>query len=112
MEIASTQHNKVTVVSVMDNLDATTAAEARAHLGDEIEAGHTNLIIDMSGVTYLSSAGLRVILATMQQARSAGGDVRLAGAVGKIQQVIDMAGFPKIIKTFPTVEEAITSYVS
>jgi anti-anti-sigma factor len=112
MEIKSMQHNGVIVVSVIENLDATTSAQAKAYLSAEIEEGHTNLVIDTSNVTHLSSAGLRVILATMQKARSAGGDVRLAGAAGKIQQVVDMAGFSKIMKTFPTAEEAVTSYVS
>ena len=112
MEISSTQHDDVTVVRVIDNLDATTSAVAKAHLGAEIEQGRTNLIIDLSGVTFLSSAGLRVIIATMQQARSAGGDVRLAGPVGKIRQVVDMAGFSKIMKTFASAEEAIASFTS
>ena len=112
MEIASLQHDDVTVVSVTDSMDATTSAKAKAHLDAEIEEGHTNLVIDMSGVTYLSSTGLRVILATMQRARSAGGDVRLAGAVGKIQQVVKLAGFSKIIKTFPASEEAATRFSS
>ncbi len=112
MEITSIQHNNVTVVSVSDNLDATSSAEAMAYLSAEIEQGHVNLVIDMSGVTYLSSAGLRVILSTMQQARSAGGDVRLAGAEGNIKRVVEMAGFAKITKTFPTAEEAVASYIS
>jgi len=112
MEIKSIQHDDVTVVSVMDNLDATTSAEATAYLGAEVEQGHINLVVDMSGITYLTSAGLRVILGTMQKARSAGGDVRLAGAEGNIKRVVEMAGFAKIMKTFPTAEQAVASYVS
>jgi len=112
MEIASRQQDDVSVVSVTDNLDATTSAEAKAYLGAEIAKGHTNLVIDVSGVTYLSSAGLRVILATMHQARSAGGDVRLAGAEGNIKRVVDMAGLAKIMKTFDTADTAVASYIS
>ncbi len=110
MEITSVQQNGVTVVSVMDDLDATTSAEASAYLGAEIDAGHANLVIDMGGVTYLSSAGLRVILGATRKARQQGGEVRLAGLVGSIRRVVDMSGFSEFIKTFPTAEEAVASY--
>ena len=51
----------------MDDLDATTSAEATAYLEGEIDDGHANLVIDFGGVTYLSSAGLRVILGAMRR---------------------------------------------
>lgn len=112
MKIASSQHGDVTLVSATDNLDATTFAEAKAYLDAEIEAGHTKLVIDVSDVTFLGSAGLRAILATMRQARSTGGDVRLAGAEGNIKRVVDLAGFAKIMKIFATADEAVASYIS
>lgn len=112
MEITSIQHDDVTVVSVTGDLDANSSAGATAYLDAEIEGGHNNLVIDLSGVTYISSAGLRVILGTMQRARSAGGDVRLAGAVGNIRRVVGLSGLATFIKTFPTAEEAVASYSS
>jgi anti-sigma B factor antagonist len=111
MKMTSIQHQDVTVVRVIDNLDATTSAEAKAYFDAEIVQGHIHLVIEMSGVTYLSSAGLRVILATMQKARGTGGDVRLAGTQGNIERVVNMAGFSEIMKTFATVDQAVTSYI-
>ena len=110
MEITSVQQNDVTVVSIQHDLDATASAEATAYLGAEIDSGHARLVIDMSGVVYLSSAGLRVILGAMRKARISGGDVRLAGAQGNIRRVVDMSGFAEFIKTFPTAEEAVASF--
>ncbi len=112
MEITSIQHDDVTAVSVTGDLDANSSAEATAYLDAEIEDGHSNLVIEMSSVTYISSAGLRVILGTMQQARSAGGDVRLAGAVGNIRRVVDLSGLATFIKTFATADQAVASYSS
>jgi anti-sigma B factor antagonist len=112
MEITSIQHDDVTVVSVTGDLDANSSAGATAYLDAEIEGGHSNLVVEMSGVTYISSAGLRVILGTMQQARSAGGDVRLAGAAGNIRRVVDLAGFSTFIQIFPTADQAVASYSS
>jgi anti-anti-sigma factor len=110
LAIVSTQHGPVTVVSIRHDLDAVTSAEATAYLGAEIEDGHTKLVLDISGVTYLSSAGLRVILGTMQDTRQQGGDVRLVGAKGDVRRVLDMSGVTGIIETFPTAEKAVASF--
>ena len=112
MEITSVQQNDVTIASVVGDLDAVTSAEATAYLGAEIDAGHAKLVVDMTGVTYLSSAGLRVILGATRQARSGGGDLRLAGAEGDIRRVLDMAGFSTLINTFPTAAEALAGFGS
>ena len=110
MAIASVQQDDVTIVTIMHDLDASTAAETSAYLSAEIDAGHARLVIDLSGVAYLSSAGLRVILVALRSARSSGGDVRLAGAAGDIRRVLDMSGVAKLAKTFPSAEEAAASY--
>lgn len=110
MKISSVQRAKVTVVSIQDNLDTASAEEAAAYLTNEIEAGHVYLVIDFGAVTYLSSAGVHVVLATLKDARAAGGDVRLAGARGNIRRVFEMAGFPQFMKSFDTPDEAVTSY--
>jgi anti-anti-sigma factor len=112
MEIRSIQQNEVTVASIVGDLDALTSAEATAYLTAEIDAGHTRLVLDMAGVTYLSSAGLRVILGATRQARSGGGDLRLAAAAGDVGRVVDMAGFSQLIQTFPTAAEAVASFGS
>lgn len=112
MEIESVQHNKVTVVSIREDLDAATSEEATAYLAAEIEAGHSNLVIELGGVAYLSSAGLRVFLSTVREARQWGGDLRLAGATGDVRRVLDMSGFSRFIESFPTAGEAVASYSS
>jgi len=112
METTSVRHDGVTVVIFSDNLDATTSAEAATFVDAEIEGGHTNLVFDMGRVTYLSSAGLRVILNAMQKARIAGGDVRLAGAEGNIRRVVQMAGVTRILKEFSSVDQATASFFS
>jgi anti-anti-sigma factor len=110
MEIMSVHHPTVTVIRILDNLDATTSQEATDYMHAEIEAGHKHLIVDLSGVIYLSSAGLRTLLATMQKAQSVGGSVCLAGAEGNIKRVLDIVGLTKVVKTFATDQEAIASY--
>ena len=110
MHIVSTQHDDVTVISIQGKLDATTAQEATAYFYKEIEAGHVKLVIDFSAVTYISSAGIRAISAALQEARSAGGDVRLAGAEGNIQRTLEMVGVTRVMVAFDSTDEAVASY--
>lgn len=112
MQIFSVQHDHVTVISIQGSFDATTVGEAEAYFAEKIEEGHINLVIDLGGVTFLSSAGIRALLVAMQNARSAGGDVRLAGAEGNIKRVIGIAGFPRVAKIFDSADEAVASYSS
>jgi anti-sigma B factor antagonist len=110
MEITSVQQNDVTVVTILHDMDASTSAETTTFLHAEIDAGRARLVIDLSGVAYLSSAGLRVILAAARNARSSGGDVRLVVSEGNIRRVVEMSGFAKFVKTFPTPERAVASF--
>lgn len=110
MEMNTEQHGDVTVISLVGELDSTTSPDATTYIEGEIEGGSTTLVLDLTGLTYLSSAGLRVILGAGRAARTAGGDTRLAIAEGNIQKVAEMAGFAKIMKTFLTAEEAVESF--
>lgn len=110
MELTTEQQGDVSVIKIMGDLDSSTSPDATTYIDGEIEAGHTTLVLDLTELTYLSSAGLRVILGAMRSARSAGGDMRPAIAEGNIKKVTDMAGFAKIMKTFETAEEAVESY--
>jgi anti-sigma B factor antagonist len=68
------------------------------------------VVADFSEVDYTSSAGLRVLLGTLKDARSAGGDLRLAGLRPEVLNVLELAGFTNILKVFETVEDAVESF--
>ena len=112
MQISSVQQDQVTIFIIEGKFDATTSKEADAYLQDTINDTHCHLVLDLSQVSYLSSAGVRVMLAAMQDARKAGGDLRLAVPSGNIRKVIEIAGFSKIMKIFDTLDEAAESYNS
>jgi serine/threonine-protein kinase RsbW len=107
---ASTQYGNVTVVVLGPELDSSTAPDAGDYLDAEVQRGHVRLVLDLSKVTYLSSAGLRALLVGMRAARAAQGDLRLAGAQGDVHRVLEMSGFTQVIEGFQTVEQAVASY--
>lgn len=112
MQLSTVEYGNVAVISIEDSLDATTAQQAGEYITSEIEDGKTNLVINLGGVTYLSSAGIRAILTAMQQVRTAGGDLRLAGAADNILNVVEISGLTKIMKSFSSTDESVASYGS
>ena len=99
-----------TVVAVAGTVDAVTAPRFAEALQAEVAAGHAKLVVDLADVAYISSAGLRAVLASLKGARAAGGDLRLAGAGDGVAQVFDLAGFGSILESFGDVDGAVASF--
>jgi anti-anti-sigma factor len=99
MNITDETLDGAAVVHLEGNLDTTTAPEVMAHLDALIEAGTTTLIIDFAAVDFVSSAGLRVLLATAKKLRP-DGSLRLYGLNDSVREVFDVSGFSTIIPIF------------
>jgi anti-sigma B factor antagonist len=110
MELASESKGNVQVVSVDGSLDALTAPELADALATEFRDGHTQLVADLRKLEYTSSAGLRVLLNSVKEARSKGGDLRLAGVQPNVKKVLDLSGFMSIMKSYPDVDAAVASF--
>jgi anti-sigma B factor antagonist len=110
MQIAIDHREHVTVVAIAGSIDALTADTLVASLLGELEAGRIRLVADFSAVDYTSSAGLRVLLTTLKDARQRGGDLRLASIRPNVRQVLELSGFTSILKCFPETQAAVASF--
>lgn len=106
------QGNKSTIVSVTGSVDALTAADLSKALTAQIAEGHANLVVDLTGVEFMSSAGLRTLLGGVKEARSSGGDLRIISTNPGVDKVLKMSGFHNIAKVFPSQAEAVSSFGS
>jgi len=95
---------------VHGNVDGLTSAELSRVLGGEVAEGGHRMVVSLAGVDYTSSAGLRVLLAVVKDARSRGGDVRLAAVRDNVRKVLELSGFTSILKLFPDVDAAVESF--
>jgi anti-sigma B factor antagonist len=75
-----------------------------------IEQGTSNLVIDLSQVTYMSSAGLRELVAALKRVREGGGDLRLCAPSERVSNVIELAGLNSIIEIFADRAMAVGSF--
>ena len=109
MEIETRQESGWTVVRVSGRLDTATAAEFETRGGELVAGGSSRLVLDLAGLEYVSSAGLRSVLATAKRARAAGGTLAIASLQGVTKEVFSISGFDSILPTFPDVESALRS---
>ena len=66
------------------------------------------LLVNFSELEYISSAGLRSILATAKQLKARNGEIMFTGLKNTVKEVFEISGFYSIFKTFETEEEALT----
>lgn len=110
MEITSTPHDQVVVVSIQGSIDSLNADQLTDAFMAHLKTGAVRLVADFEGVSYTSSAGLRSLLATVKDSRRQGGDLRIAAVQPGVERVLSLSGFTSIIKTFPDVTRAVASY--
>jgi len=112
MDIHMTEQEHVTIFSITGDVDASTSEALLDAFKVPLLQGKNCLVADLTKVTYMSSAGFRVLLATMKEARAKGGDLRLSAVQGNVERVLKLSGFNKFIKSYQSVEATVESYQS
>lgn len=107
MDIQISEAAGVAIVAVSGKLDALTAPAYEKAMKALFADGKTRSVIDFSELTYISSAGLRGLLAAAKQAKAAGGGIAFAGVKGNVLAVIEMTGFATILSLHDTVDAAL-----
>ena len=102
----------ITTVAVSGSVDALTAPDLARAIVDQIAEGRVYLVVDLTGVEFMSSAGLRTLLGAVKESRSQGGDLRIASANPGIDKVLKMSGFNNIAKVFTSNADAVASFGS
>ncbi len=110
MDIESRREGRATVVTLSGSIDALGGPEASVYLAKEIDKGNSRLVLDLSGVTFISSAGVRMVLNTVKMARQADGDLRLAALPRNVHKVLEIGGIIGAVQTFDDVLSAALSF--
>jgi len=108
MEIDIRTTEAATVVDIRCDVDAKTAPGLQEQILPLITAERP-LILDMSRVSYMSSAGLRVLLTTYRQATSSNARLVLSGLSEELRDMMSATGFLGFFVTFDTLEGAFES---
>ena len=108
MEITTQEFKQCDLITAKGRVDSATAAELEAALKAVTDAGRYKIVLDMSGIEYMSSAGLRVLLATQKECKKMGrGEVVLASMLDLIREAFDLAGLLPLFAIYDEVVPAV-----
>ena len=111
MEITGKIENNIGKLYLDGRFDANTAEKVEKAIKTVISKGTYRIILDLSKVPFIASAGLRVVLASAKLLRQTyKGDLRIAALQPGPEKVFEISGLNNVLKLFPTVENASKNF--
>ena len=110
MESTIEKINGIVVITVQyEALDAKSAKELRQELQAATE-GNAEVLLDLSHVEFVDSAGLGAIVATLKNFRSNGSDMKICQIQKSVRTLFELVRMHKLVDIFNTRDEALQSY--
>jgi len=110
LKITLKEINDVVIIGLIGTLDTNTSPEAEVEINKSLEEGAIKMAIDLENTRYVSSAGLRIFLATAKKMMSNSGKVILCHPNDIVKEILHVSGFNTIIEVRATVEEALKEF--
>jgi len=110
MEINVSEMRRVRLFEIIGRVDSSNATELGNAMDKAVDEGTNNLVLDLSGVDYMSSAGLREMVRILKRVKRGGGDLRIANPSERVKEVLELAGLDTIFQIYPTQVEAVGSF--
>lgn len=110
MEIRQEKKGEVIVLNVSGRLDATTATELESSLVPLIEKDGKKIVLDLEGLEYISSAGLRILLLGMKMIKKVSGQMVICEMRDHIREIFEIAGFLPIFTIVDTQDDALAKF--
>ncbi len=108
MQIVEAAKPQGLVLQISGRLDSNTARDLEAVLPARVQSQKA-VLVDLSQVQYVSSAGLRVLLKGAKGAKASGCNLMLSGLAPDVYEVFDVSGFATIFSIYPTADAALAS---
>lgn len=102
----------VWLIVLSGDLDGAGAVQLRDGIEQQIALGRGKLILDCSGLTYASSAGIGALVALHRRVNAAGGRVLIAGAVGSVFEILGLMNLGSILELVADTAEARRVYAT
>lgn len=107
LELSEREEQGWSVLTVTGRLDTKTVEKFSAKCATWIDASRANVVLDLSGLAYVSSAGLSSILGAAKRVQARSGRFAVAGLKGLVKEIFAISGFETVLPTYPDVETAI-----
>lgn len=108
--ITAKEQDNIEILYLNGFLDAHTSVELENYFEKLINAGKYKIIVNFEKLSYISSAGLGVFMAFIENARNNSGDIKLCAMSDKIYNIFDMLGFPILFEIYKEESSAIGKF--
>jgi anti-sigma B factor antagonist len=98
--------NRACLVGVSGRLDQNLTPILEAELLGLLAQGYHHIVVNLQGVNYINSGGLRCLVTAWRQAHQNGGDLKLCGLNERVANIFSMVGFDKVFQIFEDCEAA------
>ena len=109
MEITVRDEGDTKVVMLNGKLDTNTTPAAEGELNALLDGGASKVLINFEQLTYISSSGLRLLLALAKRMKGAGGDLKVCSLNEMATEVCEVSGFSAILNVFASEADALGS---
>lgn len=110
MQIRNKTYGDVLVLSPEGRIDHANSEDFRQALSPFVERCSANgerMVLDLAGVDYISSAGLRCFMIAEKQAKAQGGTIVVAGMQPVVNEIFEISRFTLVFETFASVRDAL-----
>ncbi len=109
-KIALRERETVNVLELKGYLDAHTAPKLEEAFQNLLKNARFNIVVNCRDLSYISSAGLGVFMAFIEDVRKNKGDIKLTNMTPKVYNVFDLLGFPLLYEILPDEQEAVRKF--
>jgi anti-sigma B factor antagonist len=110
MDITGNKSKSSVVLELRGRLDTISSDGLRSEIEGLMERGERQLMLDFSGLNYVSSSGLRVLMTAAKRVKAVNGMLALVSLNRQSQVVFQIAGFSSVFTVYPSQEEAVDSH--
>lgn len=110
MEITAAERGDATVLAPVGRIDTVSAPVLEQEINRAIEGGTKKILLDLSGVSYISSGGLRVLLSAAKRLRNPGDRFGLCCLSPEVLKIIKLTGFTSIFEIHQSEGEALAGW--
>lgn len=106
LSISTSEQSGAVVVHCVGEVDVATAAQLRDVVQQAFADGSRAVALDMTGVTFMDSTGLGVVVGRLKTLRRAGGNLTVAVTADRVRRVFEITGLDKVFVLHETPEDA------
>jgi len=110
LQISVQPLKRVDLITIAGRVDSSSAPILDNTLKESVSNGRHRLVLELSQVDYMSSAGLRSLISTLRECKKRNGDLRLAAPSERVAEVLTLAGLDSLFQVYDDQTAAVGSF--